>query len=141
LNETLRVSFACGHCRYGRGWSVPAHSPPAHLLIPRSIENPAREELLVLRAKTVPDLTVFIRRCARDEIQLVGSKRGVERDAPGPSNEPDEAIHCIVAVLGLDWRTSGQRTMREGSKSEMSGGVQSLPFSQVAPVFEMHMVS
>jgi hypothetical protein len=33
----------------------------------------------------------------------------------------------------------GQRTMRERRKSEMSGGVQRMPFSYVAPVSEMNM--
>jgi hypothetical protein len=70
--------------------------------------------------RAVGTSTVFIRRCAR---------RQDKRKAPSPSRRLSGAIHCIFTVRDLTGERLGQRTMKERRKSELSGGVQRLPFS------------
>jgi hypothetical protein len=67
--------------------------------------------------RAVGTATVFIRQSARDEIQLVGSRRQDKRNAPTPSSRLSGAIHRIFAVLRIDWRTSGPED-DEGEKEE-----------------------
>jgi hypothetical protein len=67
--------------------------------------------------RAVGTWTLFICRCARDEIQLVGSRRQDKRNAPTPSSRLCGAIHRIFAVLRLDWQTSGPE-QGEGGREE-----------------------
>jgi hypothetical protein len=148
--------------------SVPAHPSPAHLHIPNSIVNPAlpngatrldlsdfgrlgvspeilreadafqaREQPPTRRAMAVPNSTVFMGRCARDEIQLHRTEHEETHQVL-----PASLLGLFIAYLlfcAVTGERLGQRAMRERRKSEMSGGVQGVLFSYVAPVSEMTM--
>jgi hypothetical protein len=89
--------------------------------------------------RAVGTSTVFMCRCARDEIQLVGSRRR--------TRETHEVLAASIQGLFIAswmfWDFTGERlgewTMRERRKRRMGGGVQCLPFSYLAPVSGMNM--